>query len=195
MKGKVRVYVVFCAGNRTPYPLDIFFTHRYEYTLEEDADIAASQLLSTLSRPDLGGTIMAENGFRLGHRRKMIPFLRTGTHLAYLSGSIDYLLPLKMPPPEPGGDPVYVPRATIEIRIRPNLLFVIIAYITTVLLGLDLLGIELFWRTNYLLRLGILTSVEVASVWLMFNVCAHLKKRFERVLFGTPILSPPDTLP
>ena len=182
MKGKVRGYVVFCAGNRTPYPLDIFFTQRYEYTLEEDADIAASQLLSTLAGPGLRGTIMAENGFRLGHRRKMIPFLRTGTHLAYLSGSIDYLPPLKMPPPEPGGDPVYIPRATIEVRIRPNLLFVFITYITTVILGLDLLGIELFWRANYLLRLGILTSVEVGSVWLMFHVCGNLKKQFEKIL-------------
>jgi hypothetical protein len=183
MKGKVRgICRILGRKSQPTYPLDIFFTQRYEYTLEEDADIAASQLLSTLSGPGFRGTILAENGFRLDHPWRIVPFSRRGTHLAYLSGSIDYLPPLKLPSPEPAGDPVYIPRATIDVRIRPNLLLVFITYLTTLLLGLDLLGIELFWRTNYLLRLGAITAVEIGSIWLMFRVCANLKTRFETAL-------------
>ena len=162
--------------------MDIFFTQRYEYTLNEDADAATARLFSAIPVSGLRGTVLAENGFRLGHPFKMIPFLPGWTHLAYLSGSVDHLLPKRLPPLEPDGDPVYVSRAVIEIRIRPNLFFVILTYCATLLLGLDLLGIELFWRSNYLLRLAVVTGVEVGCIWVMLSACAGLKKRFDKVL-------------
>jgi hypothetical protein len=170
--------------------LDIFFTQRYQYTLEEDADIAAARLLSAVSGPGFRGTIQAENGFRLGHPWRIIPSPWLDTQLAYLSGLIDHLPPRKLPAPDPEGNPVYAQRATIDIRIRPNLFLVIITYCITLLLALDLLGIELFWRSDYLLRLGLYVCLEITSVWMIFFVTKNLKKRFEKIMSRIPTLFP-----
>jgi hypothetical protein len=166
--------------------LDIFLTQRFQYTLEEDADSITVRLFQALSRLGYKGSIQAENGFRLGHPWKLPPGSWADSHLAYLSGSIDALPPLRIPPTEAGGEPLYKHRALVDIRIRPNLFIVVVTYLVSVLLVLDLLGIELFWRSNYLLRLGLLFLTEAVLVWVTYKVTAQLKKRFELALSPSP---------
>ena len=167
--------------------MDIFFTQRYQYILEEDAESASVHLLSALARAGAKGVILAENGFRLGHPWRLTPGTSFQSHLAYLSGSIDPMAPLKIPPPETGGDFTYIHRTSIEIRIRPNLFLVLVAYLVTVLLGLDLFGIELFRMVNYLVRLGLFVTIEIFIVWLIFYVTGNLKKRLDKVLLSGPV--------
>lgn len=81
---------------------------------------------------------------------------------------------------------MYKHRALVDIRIRPNLFIVVVTYLVSVLLVLDLLGIELFWRSNYLLRLGLLFLTEAVLVWVTYKVTAQLKKRFELALSPSP---------
>jgi len=162
--------------------LDIFFTQRYQYILEEDAESASVHLLSALSRAGAKGVILAENGFRLGHPWRLTPGANFHSHLAYLSGSIDPMAPLKSAPQEPGGEPTYIFRTSIEIRIRPNLFLVLIVYLVTILLGLDLFGIELLRMVNYLVRLGLFVTIEIFTVWLVFYVTGNLKKRLDKIL-------------
>jgi hypothetical protein len=173
----------FSLGTTNPYPLDIFLTQRYQYTLEEDASSVAARLLSALSRGVSKGAVLAENGFRLGHPWRLTPTAWLDTQFAYLSGSLDPLSPIKLQPDPLTGEPQYKPRTLIDIRIRPNLFLVIIAYVTGILLIMDVLGIELFWRSNYLLRLGLYVCLELCSVWLIFLATGYLKKKFEKIMF------------
>jgi hypothetical protein len=170
--------------------LDIFFTQSYQYTLDQDAETVYRRLLPTLAELDFKGSILAENGFRLGHPWKFPPIPWGDTHLAYLSGNVDAMPPKRLPTLNPGEEPVYISRTLADIRIRPNLLIVILTYLVSVLLLLDLLGIELFWRVNYLLRLTVLFVSEGFLVWLIWSSCLGLRKKFESALIPSPQDSP-----
>ena len=151
--------------------MDIFFTHSYQYILEEDAPTVATRLTELIDRIGAGGGLMAENGFRLGSPWGL-------WSIAYLSGNLDALKPRVIPndPPE------YKPRTLIDIRIRPNLFLVVTAYVVAVLMILDMMGIELFLKSNYLLRLLFLCVLGIASVWAIFFSVGRLKKQFEAAL-------------
>ena len=104
--------------------MDIFFTHSYQYILEEDAGSVAGRLGDIIARTGSRGGMLAENGFRLGHPWGL-------WSIAYLSGSLDALKPRIIP-----GDPQeYQPRTLADIRIRPNLFLVAAAYVFTMSLG------------------------------------------------------------
>lgn len=181
----------YFAGRIECYHLDIFFTQSYQYTLEEDAETVYRRLLPTLTQLGFKGSVLAENGFRLGHPWKFPPIPGGDTHLAYLSGNVDALPPKRLPTLTPGEEAQYISRTLTDIRIRPNLFIVILTYLVSVLLLLDLLGIELFWRVNYVLRLTFLFASEGLLVWLIYIACNGLKKKFESAL----IPSPQDNLP
>jgi hypothetical protein len=155
--------------------MDIFFTQGFQYVLEEDISSFAGRLVEFLSRS--GGTLLAENSFRVGH--PLGGSLFSGGRLAYLSGSFDPMAPKILPPPSTGEAAVHQPRTLVDIRIRPNFLLVVIAYIASVILLMDLLGFELFWKNQYLLRLGLLVAIAAVDVWAIFFVTARMKKKFE----------------
>ena len=148
--------------------LDIFFTHIYQYILEEDAGSVSVRLAKFLGRD---GSMLAENGFRLGHPWTLLT-------PAYLSGSYDPMHPTQLDAP---------PKTLIDVRIRPNFLLVVITYAAAVLLILDILGIELFWKSQYLLRLALVCGIGLLSLWAIFSLTTQLRKQFE-----SAILSPPD---
>lgn len=150
-----------------PLPLDIFFTQSYQYVLEEDVTTVSARLASFLSRT--GGTALAENSFRFGH-----PWGR----LAYLSGSLDAMAPLALP----GDPPIYRARTLVDVRIRPNLFLVLTTYCVTLLLILDMMGIELFWKSHYLIRLTLLCALEVGAVWAVFFLINQLRRQFEALM-------------
>lgn len=149
-------------------PLDIFFTHSFQYILEEDAGTVAARITDVLTRKGPRGRLLAENGFRLGHPWGI-------WSIAYLSGSLDTMKPkvVSIDPPE------YRARTLVDIRIRPNLFIVATAYVVAVLLVLDMMGIELFLKSNYLLRLLLLCVLGIASVWAIFFGVGQLRKQFE----------------
>jgi hypothetical protein len=151
--------------------LDIFFTHSYQYILEEDAGSVAARITESLTRPGSRGGLLAENGFRLGHPWGL-------WSIAYLSGSLDAMKPrvVSSDPPQ------YQSRTLVDIRIRPNLFLVVTAYVLAVLLMLDMMGIELFMRSNYLLRLLLLCAAGITSVWAIFFSVGQLRKQFESLL-------------
>ena len=161
--------------------MDIFFTHSYQYILEEDARSVAGRL-------GPHSLLQAENSFRLGHPWGLTRGGWLEAQLAYLSGSFDAMKPLVFP----GDPPRYQPRTLIDIRIRPNLFLVVVAYVSVLLLILDMLGIELFLKSAYLLRLAIVSLVVIGSVWAIFFCTAQLRKQFEQKVLSP---SPPDTLP
>jgi hypothetical protein len=153
--------------------LDIFFTHSYQYILEEDAGSVAARLNDMITRTGSRGGLLAENGFRVGHPWGF-------WSIAYLSGSLDALKPTVIP----GDPPEYQPRTLVDIRIRPNLFLVVTAYVVAVLLVLDMMGIELFLKSNYLLRLLLLCVLGITSVWAIFFSVGQLRKQFEAGLPG-----------
>ncbi|GEM_PF-5265587 len=150
--------------------LDIFFTHIYQYILEEDAGSVSVRLAKFLGREGRG-SMLAENGFRLGHPWTLLT-------PAYLSGTYDPMHPTQLDAP---------PRTLIDVRIRPNFFLVVITYAAAVLLVLDILGIELFWKSQYLLRLAVVSGIGLAALWAIFSLTNQLRKQFE-----SAILSPPD---
>jgi hypothetical protein len=169
--------------------LDIFFTHSYQYILEEETGSVAGRLATLLA--GTGGSLLAENSFRLGHPWGLSIRGWFEGQLAYLSGTFDAMTPLVLPPGVAGEGPAYQPRTLIDIRIRPNLFLVVIAYAASVFLCLDVLGIELFWRSRYLLRLALLCVLALGSVWLILTSVAQVRRRFEVLL----IPAPPGTRP
>jgi hypothetical protein len=128
----------------------------------------------------------------MGHPWGLSPGGWLETQPAYLSGSFDAMAPIVVPSREPGEPPEYRPRTLIDIRIRPNLFLVVLVYLVSIFMVLDLLGIELFWKSQYLLRLGMLCVLGVTSVWAIFHSVGSLKKKFEdRYLSPSPPDSPP----
>jgi hypothetical protein len=184
--GATKNKLLYFAARTENDHLDIFFTQSYQYTLEEDAETVYRRLLPTLTQLGFTGSVLAENGFRLGHPWKFSPIPWGDTHLAYLSGYVDTLPPKRIPPLIPGAETEYISRTLTDIRIRPNLFIVILTYLVTVLLLLDLLGIELFWRVNYLLRLTVLFVSEGLLVWVIYIACNGLRKKFESALIPSP---------
>jgi hypothetical protein len=166
--------------------LDIFFTHSYQYILEEDPGSVATRLTTVLKGSRV--VFLAENGFRLGHPWGLSPSGWSDAKLAYLSGTLDPMTPRTIP----GDPPLVQPRTLIDIRIRPNLFLVALAYVSALLLILDMVGIELFWKNAYLLRLALVCVLVIGSTWAIFYCIAQLRKQFEvRIL--SPF--PPDSLP
>lgn len=183
------VYVVLWA-------MDIFFTHAYQYVLYEDAGSVAARLARVLSRARSRGTLLAENSFRLGHPWAVSSKgFFVDAQPAYLSGSFDAIAPITIPPVAPGEAPGYQARTLVDVRIRPHLLLVAVAYFVSIFLFLDLLGIELFWKNNYLLRLGCLCTLGIADVWAIFRAIGSLKKKFESAFVRNTTLSQPGNPP
>lgn len=176
--------------------MDIFFTLSYQYVLQEDAGSVAGRLANILSREGSRGVLLAENSFRLGHPWGISnKGIFVDAQPAYLSGSFDPLTPLTIPSPVPGEAPSYQPRTLVDIRIRPHLLLVVTAYLVSVFLLLDLLGIELFWKSNYLLRLGFLCLLGISDAWAIFRATGSLKRKFESVFTTDATLFPPGSRP
>jgi hypothetical protein len=165
-------------------PLDIFFTHAYQYVLEEDITAVTVRLASFLARS--GGTLLAENGFRMGHPWGLVRKGIFDNRLAYLSGALEPMAPLVLPPPAPGEPPQYRARTLVDIRIRPNVFLVLAAYAAAVLLVLDFLGIELFLKSAYLLRIGLVCLLAIGAAWSIFFFTAQLRKQFEASILEEP---------
>lgn len=148
--------------------------------LEEDVTSVSARLGSFLMRT--GGTTLAENSFRLGHPWGLAQKGFFDSRLAYLSGTLDPMAPLVLPPPAPGEPPEYRARTLVDVRIRPNLFLVLLAYAVSLVLLLDMMGIELFWKSQYLLRLLLLCVLEVGAVWSVFFTVSQLRRQFEALM-------------
>ena len=72
--------------------------------------------------------------------------------------------------------------ALVEIKLRPNIIFICLFYIGLILLGLELCNLKVLPLSIKELRIGIIAFYQLVLIIMMIRVTNSLRNRFERLM-------------
>jgi CBS domain containing-hemolysin-like protein len=152
--------------------MDIFFTHRYKYTVNDTIDSVRANLESITDRrwydfPDnITGRLNSDGSFKLTHKWSFAVIRWIENSPAYLSGTLT----------AEGNTTI------IETTLRPNSGLVMFFYLLTILFVCELFGINTFIQGSKTFKLLFFPFFNLILFGLMKMFTTGLRNRFERLL-------------
>ena len=152
--------------------MDIFFTRKYKYTVNDSIDNVRADIESITGRRwydfsvNITGRFNDINSFKLTHKWSFAVIRWIENSPAYLSGTLS----------------VDHNKTVIDTTLRPNSGFVMFFYILTILFLCELFGIDTFIQGPKTFKLLFFPFFNLILFGLMQMFTTGLKNRFERIL-------------
>jgi hypothetical protein len=152
--------------------MDIFFTHRRKYKVNDNVDNVRANLQGIADRKwndfsnNITGRLNADDSFKLTHKWSFAVFRWIENSPAYLSGTLTT-----------EGN-----KTIIQTSLRPNSIFVMFFYLFTVLFLCEAVGIDTFFQGPKSLNLLFFAFFNLVLFGLIKMYTSRLRNRFERLL-------------
>ena len=152
--------------------MDIFFTHKHKYTVNDTVDNVQANIESITDRRwydfsnNITGRLNKDGSFKLTHKWSFAVMGWIENSPAYLSGTLT----------------VDNNKTIIDTTLRPNSAFVMFFYILTVLFVCELLEIDTFIQGPKTFKLLFFPFFNLILFGLMKMFTTGLRNRFERLL-------------
>jgi hypothetical protein len=152
--------------------MDIFFTHRHKYTVNDTVDNVQENIENIIGRrwydfsENITGRFNGDGSFKLTHKWSFAVIRWMENSPAYLSGTLIA-----------DGN-----KTIIDTTLRPNSGLVLFFYLLTVLFVCELLGIDTFIQGPKTFKLLFFPFFNLILFGLMKMFTTGLRNRFERLL-------------
>lgn len=153
-------------------PMNIFFHQIHKYFIGLPKEQVQQKLKYVTTRRfddfsiDIIGSLKDDGSFSLTNKFGISNTKLVENRLAYMRGNVVQ----------------NNEETVVEVNTRPNIILIILFYLTLLLFVIELFNLPLFGYASKGIRLSLLFIFSSALVMLMIYFTTQLKKRFERVM-------------
>ena len=152
--------------------MNILFTQRYKYTINEDIDNVRDDIESIINKRcydfsvNMKGRFKSDGSFLLTHKLSLAIIRCVETSPAYLTGTLSFK----------------DNKTTIDTSVRPNSLFVGLFYLMIILFVCELFGNSMFIGESKTFSLIFFPLFSILLFGLIKLFTIGIRKKFERLL-------------